>query len=236
MQIKILFDKEALDKNLHTGWGVSFLVDDKVLFDTGERGEWLLDNMKRLNVAVDKIDSVVISHDHWDHKDGLWDFLKQRPGLKVYACPGFGKGFKQKAKVCGGELIEVNKFTNIIDEIYTTGEIPGRYAFMPMPEQALVVKTAKGLIVLTGCAHPGIIKILEVVKKNIPSKIYLVVGGFHLMDKSEQTIKDIISRFKELGIEKAGPTHCTGEHAIALFKDEYKDDFIEVKVGQVIVK
>jgi len=234
MKIKILFDKETLDKNLHTGWGVSFLIDDKVLFDTGEKGEWLLGNMKKLGVDLNKIEAVVISHDHWDHKDGLWDLLKQRPGLRVYSCPGFGNGFKKKAKAFGADLIEVNKFTNIIDDIFSTGEIPGEYAFMPMPEQALAVKTQKGIVILTGCAHPGIIKIIEEVKKNLPREIYLILGGFHLMEKDESTVKEIISKFRQLGIEKAGPTHCTGKNAIVLFKEEYKEDFLDVKVGQII--
>ena len=50
MKIKVIFDKEALDKNLRTGWGVSFLIDDKILFDTGENGQWLIDNMQNLNI------------------------------------------------------------------------------------------------------------------------------------------------------------------------------------------
>ncbi|MBU4312229.1 MAG: MBL fold metallo-hydrolase [Candidatus Omnitrophica bacterium] len=234
MKIKVLFDKDALNSELKTGWGVSFLIDDKVLFDTGEKGEWLLGNMKKLGVDLDKIEAVVISHDHWDHKDGVWDLLKQRPGLKVYGCPRFGKKFKQKVKSSGGKLIEVDKFTKITDDIYTTGEILGRYILRPLPEQVLAVKTQKGIVVLTGCAHPGIIKIIEKIKENLPERIYLVLGGFHLMEKDEPAVKEIISRFRQLGIQRAGPTHCTGERAIELFRDEYTSNFMPIKVGRVI--
>lgn len=234
MKIKVLFDKYALKSELKTGWGVSFLIDDKILFDTGEKGEWLLGNMKKLGVDLDKIEAVVISHDHWDHKDGLWDLLKQRPGLKVYGCPRFGKEFKQKVKSSGGKLIEVDKFTKITDDIYTTGEILGRYILRPLPEQALAVKTQKGIVILTGCAHPGIIKMIEEVKKNLPEKIRLVLGGFHLMEKDEPAVKEIVSKFRQLDIQKAGPTHCTGERAIELFKDEYDSNFMPIKVGQVL--
>ena len=111
MRIKVIFDKGALDKNLCTGWGVSFLVDDKILFDTGENGEWLLKNMRSLGVEIKKIEAVVISHDHWDHWGGLWEILKEKKGLKVYSCPGFSKEFKDKAKEAQAELIEVPSST-----------------------------------------------------------------------------------------------------------------------------
>ena len=67
MKVKVLFDKVAGKKELITGWGVSFLIGDEVLFDTGENGEWLVKNIRELKVDIDKIKAVVISHDHWDH-------------------------------------------------------------------------------------------------------------------------------------------------------------------------
>ncbi|MDD4995768.1 MAG: MBL fold metallo-hydrolase [Patescibacteria group bacterium] len=244
MQIKILFDKNALDKALYptltgkrkvyTGWGVSFLVDDRILFDTGEKGQWLLENMKTLGVNVAGIEAVVISHDHWDHVGGLRAILKCNPKVKVYACPNFSKRFKNKVKSYESRLIEVDKFTRIQDSIYSTGEIPGRYAFRYMPEQGLVLRTRKGLTILTGCAHPGIIKMIENVKQNISGKIYLVMGGFHLMGKHKKTIKPIVKEFKDLGAERIAPTHCTGENAVKLFKEAYQKNFIEIKVGQIL--
>ena len=54
------------------------------------------------------------------------------------------------------------------------------------------------------------------------------------MGKHKKTIKDIINKFREIGIEKVGPTHCTGKIAIELFEKEYKDKFIEIKVGETI--
>ncbi len=244
MRIKILFDKDALSKGLYpaltgkkkvyTGWGVSFLADDRILFDTGEKGQWLLENMKTLGVDVAGIETVVISHDHWDHTGGLCAILKYNPKVKVYACPNFSKRFKNKVKSYGSRLVEVDKFIRIEDNIYSTGEIPGRYAFRYMPEQALVLRTLKGLIVLTGCAHPGIIKIIENVKQNISGEIYLVLGGFHLTGKHKETIKPIVKEFKDLGADRVAPTHCTGKNAVKLFKKAYQKKFIEVKVGQIL--
>jgi 7,8-dihydropterin-6-yl-methyl-4-(beta-D-ribofuranosyl)aminobenzene 5'-phosphate synthase len=103
-----------------------------------------------------------------------------------------------------------------------------------MPEQGLVLRTQKGLTILTGCAHPGIIKIIENVKQNISGKIYLVLCGFHLTGKHKETIKPIVNEFKHLGAERIAPTHCTGENAVKLFKEEYQKNFIEIKVGQIL--
>ena len=74
MKVNIIFDKYTKEKSLRTGWGVSFLVDEKILFDTGENGSWLMANMESLNLEIDKIEAVVISHDHWDHTDNALDF------------------------------------------------------------------------------------------------------------------------------------------------------------------
>ena len=234
MQIKVLFDKDALDKKLRTGWGVSFLIDDKVLFDTGEKGKWLLENMKQLKVDPHKIETVVVSHDHWDHTGGLWEILQQNHNIKIYSCPNFGRRFKNEVKLYGNPLIEFNKFTQISQDIYTTGEIEARYAFRYMSEQALVLRTPSGLTILTGCAHPGIVNMIENIKKNISADIYLVLGGFHLITSRKKAIRNVIDNFKQLGVKIVAPTHCTGDGAIDLFRQAYKDDFIEVKVGQNI--
>jgi len=235
MKIKVLFDKAALDKNLRTGWGVSFLLDEKILFDTREKGEWLLQNMRSLGVDINKIGAVVISHDHWDHWGGLWDVLKERKGLKVYSCPGFSKEFKDKVNVLKGELIEVQKVAEIAPDIYITGEIPGAFRERYMPEQAIVLKTKNGLTIITGCAHPGILKMIEKVKAKFPVEpVYFVLGGFHLMESDKRAIEIAAENFKKLNIIKAGPTHCSGEAAEDIFQEHYAENFVSIKAGQEI--
>ncbi len=232
MRIQVLYDKESITRGLHVGWGVSFLINGEILFDTGENGRWLLDNIKTLQVDTGKIKMVVISHDHWDHTGGLWHLLKSREGLKVYACPGFSPEFKRKVKKLKGKLIETDRVTEIIDNIFVTGEIAGQYKGRYIGEQALVIKNEKGLTIATGCSHPGIIKIINHVRKDFPGiKIYLVFGGFHLLDKGAGEVRPIAEEFKELGIEKAGPTHCTGDDAQIIFKEVYKGDYIHIKTG-----
>jgi len=235
MLIKVLYDKDTLDKNLHTGWGVSFLIEDRVLFDTGENGHWLIENMEKLNIELNRLEVVVISHDHWDHTGGLWELLKKRRGLNVYACPHFSPEFKNKVGSLMGNLVEAERFAEISKNIYVTGQISGEYAGQYMPEQALIMKTNNGISVITGCAHPGILKMLEEVKKIFPKEIfYLVWGGFHLIDKERRFIELIIEDFNKIGVKKVGPTHCSGREAEEIFKNKYKENFISIKVGQML--
>jgi len=235
MKIKILFDKVTENKKLHTGWGISFLVDNSILFDTGESGSLLMKNMKNLKVNSNKIEAVVISHDHWDHQGGLWELLRKKKGLTVYTCPNFSAEFKNKVKKLKGNLKETKKIVEISRNIFVTGEIAGEYKGEYMPEQALVIKTKKGISLITGCAHPGIIKILTAVKKAFPNEnIYTVLGGFHLMDNDGRLIKIIADEFKKRGVKKVGATHCSGPRAEEIFKLKYKKDFLPIKVGKEI--
>ena len=87
----------------------------------------------------------------------------------------------------------------------------------------------KGLVIITGCAHPGIVNIVkrteELMKRD---KVYLVLGGFHHPPLS------CVKEFKELGVEKVAPSHCTGDLAREAFRKEYKENFIEYGVGKII--
>lgn len=236
MEIKIVFDKKAVNKRLRTGWGLSLLVDNKILLDTGEYGEWLLKNMKSMGINPDDIESIVISHNHGDHTGGLEALLKaKRKETPVYICPGFSAEFKELIISCGGSPVEVKKWQEIQKNIYTTGEIPGTYKDNFMPEQSLVLKTENGLSVITGCAHPEILRIIYSVKENFKvDKIYFVMGGFHLLEEDTRTIDFIVKEFKIMGIEKVAPTHCSGEKAESIFAKGYGNNFIEIKVGQTI--
>lgn len=101
-------------------------------------------------------------------------------------------------------------------------------------EQALVLHTSLGLILITGCAHPGIAKMIERAKSLFDEPAHLVIGGFHLRSKRPGQIEAILSRFRQLGAEKAAPSHCTGEQAIAMFEKEYGEDFIRIGDGKII--
>ena len=232
MEVKIVFNNGVVSDKFISGWGFSCLVDNRVLFDTGEKAEYLFNNMRNLNIDISSIEMVVISHDHWDHTGGLWELLEKRKGLKAYACPHFSRAFKDKVKKLKAELIEAEKIIEVTKNIFITGEIVKGYS--GIPEQALAVKTSRGITVITGCSHPGIVRIVEKVKEANPSeKICLVFGGFHLMNSDNREVRIIAQRLKEMGVEKVGPTHCTGYEAQEIFKERYADNFISIKAGQV---
>jgi len=233
MEIKILYDNKTARSNILAGWGFSCLVDNSILFDTGEDKEGLLHNMKAMGASVSRLENIVISHDHWDHTGGLEEILRKREGIKVYGCPGFSRGFKKKIKDLNGRLSELREFAEIKKDIFATGAIQGTYKEQNIEEQALVVKTQKGITIVTGCAHPGIVKITEKVKKWFSDeKIYCVLGGFHLENKRKEEIIDVIEKLTILGVNKIGPAHCTGEEATDIFKKSFGKEFITITAGK----
>jgi len=236
MDITILFDKDSGNANLHAGWGVSFLIGGKVLFDTGEKGSWLMQNMEKLNINLGTIEAIVLSHEHWDHTGGLLSILEKRQKMPVYVCPHFSTEFKNNVKSLKGNVVEAKKVTEIADGIFTTGEIAGKYKERFMPEQAVAVRTDKGISVITGCAHPGIVRIVDNVEQYFSGEdFYIVLGGFHLKDKSEDEINGIVNTFKEKNIQKVAPAHCTGISAVDILEETYNENFIPVRVGETII-
>jgi 7,8-dihydropterin-6-yl-methyl-4-(beta-D-ribofuranosyl)aminobenzene 5'-phosphate synthase len=101
-------------------------------------------------------------------------------------------------------------------------------------EQSLVLRSTSGLIVLNGCAHPGIVKIIEKAKALLKEEVLLVMGGYHLMDINMDNMDQILVRFQELGVRYVGPCHCTGEGQIKACEKTYGEHFIKVGVGKVI--
>lgn len=234
MEVKIVYDNKSKNESFLSGWGFSCLIGKKILFDTGENGASLLENLSRLDIDISAIEMIVVSHDHWDHTGGLQAIMKRGEDFIVYVCPCFSEGLKNSIRLAGAKLKEIDGLTEILDGIYTTGEIPGNYKGDYLGEQSLVIKKEGKVSIATGCAHPGIVKIIKRVKKNFPQeKINLVFGGFHLKDKSEGEVKEIVEEFREMGVEKVGPTHCTGLEAENVFRKAYEDNFIPVKSGEV---
>ncbi|MDZ7724581.1 MAG: MBL fold metallo-hydrolase [candidate division KSB1 bacterium] len=233
MQAKICYDNTALP-GFHAGWGFSCLVD-QILFDTGEKAAPLFSNMEKLNIDRSKIESVVISHTHWDHTGGLWELLDEHPGLNVYGCPGFSDEFKNRVEQHKGIFKASEPGQTIAKNIQITGEIASIYKGVSMPEQALIIPGDTGISVITGCSHPGILNILRrALAVTRASRISLVFGGFHMMNDSEKEIDHVIDQFQALPVERVGATHCTGNQAIAMFQKRYGDQFIKLGSGRAL--
>jgi 7,8-dihydropterin-6-yl-methyl-4-(beta-D-ribofuranosyl)aminobenzene 5'-phosphate synthase len=234
MEIKVVAEASTKFQRWFVGWGVSFLINNDLLFDTFSNEKVLKKNLLKLNIDVKQLKYVVISHEHWDHYGGLFYILKNNPNIKVYICSGFSKEFKAKIKSFNVSVIEVNDFDEIKLNIFTTGEITGKYNGNPIPEQSLIIKNDK-ISIITGCSHPGIIEIIKKVKKHFAEPINLVLGGFHLHDKPLSEIMQIVSEFKKFEVEKVAPCHCTGKNAVELFKQEFKGNFIKISAGTKII-
>ena len=232
LRITVVYDNNPYKKGLTTSWGFACVIkgaDKTILFDTGANSAVLLNNMQQLGMDAKEIDVVVLSHIHGDHVGGLNGFLQVNMNVAVYLPATFPPGFKESLKRTRIKTVEVNEPVRICKGVYSTGVL-GNW----VREQALIVSTDSGVIVITGCAHPGIVYILQTVKELNADNILLVMGGFHLGAMRKAQLEEIIANFRELGVEKVGPCHCTGELARQTFRREYDNDFLDVGVGRLI--
>ena len=230
--IIVTYDNNPYDRRLKTAWGFSCLIrlgEKSILFDTGGDSPRLLYNMRQLEIDPEEVDMIVLSHIHGDHVGGLSGFLEENSDLTVYVPESFPRSFKDGVRSSGAKLIEVKQAGELSDNVYTTGEVDGG-----IKEQSLIVKTEDGIVIITGCAHPGVVKIVKRAKQLVEGDVLLVMGGIHLGSKREHDIQEIIDIFRELGVLHAGPSHRSGDRARQLFKDAYGEDFLKIGVGGVI--
>ena len=185
--------------------------------------------MKRLDINPEKIDIIVLSHIHGDYVGGLAKFLERNKKGSVYLPKSFPRGFTENLRSSGIKIVEVHDASRICDGVYTTGELGEA-----IKEQSLIVHTTQGIIVITGCAHPGIVEILKRSRDLIKDDILLAMGGFHLGVTSKGDLEKIILSFRKLGVQSVGPCHCSGDLARQMFKEEYRDSSIHLGVGRII--
>ena len=233
MKIKILFDRDTINPDLHTGWGISFIIDSHILFDTGEKFEYISANAKAMNIDLNQIDTVVISHEHWDHINGLWEILKMKPGIKVYGCPGFSNGFKEKVSACGGVLEDVASITKIAENIHILGGNRVVYKGNGLSEQMITLKTDKGFVVVCACCHPGIVNIVHKATAAFGLKVDTVVGGLHMIDKDKRFTRYALSEMK-MYVDNVYSSHCTGYDAEEILKELYGEKAVVLKTGMEI--
>lgn len=227
----IAYDNNAYDPALRTAWGFSCLVETgeaTVLFDTGGDSPTLLDNMTKLGIDPQAIDVVVLSHIHGDHIGGLTGLLDTGIRPTVYVPAAFPASFKNGVHT-RTDLVEVTGPVEILPGVHTTGE-----AGSGIIEQALAVETGDGLVVVTGCAHPGVVEMVRRAREVAGDEVALVMGGFHLGRTSRGQIERIIADLGQLGVQKVAPCHCTGDQARQMFADAFGADCLLAGVGQVI--
>ena len=222
-----VYDNYQVNKEFKTAWGFATVIKtpkEIILFDTGGNSDILLSNIEKSGIDPSSIRKIVISHIHGDHIGGLKGFLERNKNVTVFIPASFPQSIKNMIIQKGAKFVEVSEPTKISDFIYTTGELYG-----PPEEQSLIIDSKKGLVIITGCAHPGIVNIVKKVKKLMKKdKVYLVLGGFHHPPLS------CVKEFKKLNVEKVAPSHCTGDMVRETFRKEYKGNFIEYGAGKII--
>lgn len=224
----VVYDNNAYDAALRTSWGFSCWVETyeaTLLFDTGGDGPTLIHNLRELGLDPQEIDVVVLSHAHGDHTGGLGALLDAGVRPTVYVPVSFPESFKMDVGA-RTDLVEVEEAMTIAPGIITTGEMRSTVV-----EQALAVETQAGLVVVTGCAHPGIVDMVREAREAADDEIALVMGGFHLGGASPGEIKRVIADLRGLGVKRVAPCHCTGDRARQAFVDAFGDDAVLAGVG-----
>jgi 7,8-dihydropterin-6-yl-methyl-4-(beta-D-ribofuranosyl)aminobenzene 5'-phosphate synthase len=218
VQVTIIYDNYQVNPELKTDWGFACLVEyngKKLLFDAGRIADLYVKNTGLLEINPHEIPTLFISHEHGDHTAGIPWITEQNPSIKCYR-PANSNALA--------------KPTHMYGPYYSTGD-----NFAAYKEQGLVVKTETGGVLITGCGHPGAVRMIERAELELGIEIHTLIGGLHLMNSSKEELEDLASGLKELGIKQICPTHCTGDKSIAFLKEAFGEGYISGGTGKEII-
>jgi 7,8-dihydropterin-6-yl-methyl-4-(beta-D-ribofuranosyl)aminobenzene 5'-phosphate synthase len=230
VKITVLYDNYVYSPGTKADWGFSCLIEGlekTILFDTGGNGEILLSNVDSLHIDLHRVEQLVLSHNHGDHTGGLKAVLAINPLVKVFIPLSFPEDFGKTYHI--QTLNRVDRPCEICRDVFLTGEMGTQ-----IKEQSLIIDTKKGLVIIAGCAHQGIVAILRKALSIVDRDIYLVMGGFHLLRSSDTDVHAIIREFKTLGVQNCGGTHCTGDEQIQMFRSAYGENYISMGTGRIL--
>ncbi|MHB1169892.1 MAG: MBL fold metallo-hydrolase [Longimicrobiales bacterium] len=234
----------------------------RILFDAGNDGDLLATNAGRLGIDLTRLDLVVISHRHGDHANGLRHVLAVNPDVPVYSPSDeyFGTttpvayfertrpelparmryfGGDVPATVSRGSAWPV-QFHRVAAELEVSPGIrlvanrdpDGPYR--QTPELSLTLDTPAGQIIVVGCSHPGIERILASVDaRNRP--VAGIVGGLHLVTTPDSEIDRLVQALRtEWNVQSIAPGHCSGEYAFAAMQQAYGARYHYAGVGSTV--
>jgi 7,8-dihydropterin-6-yl-methyl-4-(beta-D-ribofuranosyl)aminobenzene 5'-phosphate synthase len=227
--ITVVFDNSPGEGDLIHGWGFAALVQWKghtLLFDTGNEGHALLGNLRLVGVSPKDVSHAFLSHAHGDHAGGLMAFLEANPGACVHLLRAFPRSLRLETTFRAGKVVELDDPQEILPEVWSTGALDGG-----TPEQALVIDGLAGLVVITGCAHPGIETIVAKAQEMFDRPPLLVLGGFHLLRESEESVAAIGASLQAMGVQNLAACHCTGPEAIETLRRVFGEHFLEIRTG-----
>jgi len=169
----------------------------------------------------------MLSHEHCDHIGAITSALHE--GLEVFYPASSSVLFQKEAEKPERppwHAHAVSASAEIAPGITSTGEMGKKVV-----EQALVVDGSEGPILVTGCAHPGIVEMARAATHIAGEPISLVIGGFHLYKSKNPEIRKIAGALRQLGVKRLAPCHCTGESAIKLLLEAFGPDGLDVMAG-----
>lgn len=257
----------------------------KILFDTGQSGEFLK-NAEKLGKEIKGVDYFLVSHGHYDHSGGVLqtaELLDER--TRMYVGNGFflpkykqledgsykytGNNFSEQelTELLGTKnvaLSQINEdFVHLDDNIvifrnfksetdfehhnpnFLLRQEPyccdgicyrGGYCLDEFQEEiALGLITSKGLVLITGCSHVGIINIINHVKKHIRIPIHCILGGTHLVAAEEERLKKTMEALEKSGVEQIAVSHCTGDEGMSMLQKYFGNNFIKNNTGNVFM-
>ena len=236
----------------------------RILFDTGDNPEILAHNAKMMKVDLSKLDFVIMSHRHSDHMGGFSYLLSVNPKVKIYAPKeNFGVyGFSlpstfyrkdtslpPEQRYYDGKPPEIMKFgtawpsanfeliektTEIAAGIHLIFQISDKPTTLELREISLAIDTPEGIVLVVGCSHPGLDKIVGAAAV-INQHIHMVTGGFHYVVAKDAEIEQIVSTLHDtFKVDFVAPSHCTGEPAFSAFKKAFGDRYIYAGLGTSI--
>lgn len=240
MKIITLSENLVYQKDLIAEHGLSIYMevgDQKILFDTGQSDSFML-NAQSLGIAIEEIDTLVLSHGHFDHTGGLYPFLEKNQKARVYASenifiPKYNKehhfiGTVKNELVLKNRMVYVEKITEIAHNVfimpriqisnptntfYKGFSIKVNEQYLPDPfddELFLAICQDEQLNIITACSHHGIINICTTATDHFNLPVNLILGGFHMKNSSGEQLRQVNDYFQELKPKSIGVCHCTG--------------------------
>ncbi|MCL2143342.1 MAG: MBL fold metallo-hydrolase [Methanomassiliicoccaceae archaeon] len=235
MKAKVLsvYDEGSLVRTALIGArGISILIDtdgERTLFDTGMRGNYLMHNMDHLNIDVNTIDRVVISHMHRPHIGGLAAFLERRDAAVNVVAPsridmrkrvlGIQMGKEEIPDGMSGKMNigVISEWAQLSDNLFVTGSVPaeappaGAAPEAQTEENSLVLMTKKGPVLICGCCHNGISNVMSFIKERTGKKVAAVIGGLHMVKMKRTEVHAVADTFADSGPPELYLNHCTGQ-------------------------